>query len=481
MLRALTVLRRSFGKRLAVTFALAVLGGALLVVLLVNVAFQSRFDSFVARQQTDRETQLLSAVTASYADNGGWDGEVLAALGPAAVMSGAEVTVYDNAERQIWSSAESSMGAEMQQRHRQMMGIAPLGEVRRLPVVVAGDQVGTMTVAVPEGVLPSGEQAFLDSVNRLLLAGVALAAVVAVAAGVLLARRATSPVRALTAAARGLATGDRTRRVEVTRADEFGQLATAFNTMADTIEREDQVRRSFAADVAHELRTPLAILRSQLEAVQDGLNEPTPAVVASLHEETLRLSRLVGDLETMTSADAAGFQLQPHPVALDELAATVTAGLLDRFTGAGLTLVTQLDPVTVAGDADRLTQILTNLCTNAVKFVPRGGRVTVTVDTAEGMARLEIADDGPGIDPEDLPHVFERFFRGRGPRVGGSGVGLAVVDELVRAHGGQVTADNRPEGGAVFAVLLPQITPKPRGAFTQPSHPVPTVASTEVV
>lgn len=479
MLRPPAWLRRSFGNRLALTLALTGLGGALLVVLLVNVAFQSRFDSFVAQQQSDREAQLLSVVTASYVDAGGWDGQALAVLAPATVMSGAEVTVFDGGDRRIWSSADSAMSAAMGQRHRQMMDVGPLGEPRRLPVVVDGERVGTVTVAVPEGGLPSGEQEFLDSVNRLLLAGVALAGAVAVAAGALLARRATRPVSQLTAAARGLAAGDRTRRVEVVRADEFGQLATAFNTMADTVEREDQVRRSFATDVAHELRTPLAILRSQLEAVQDGLSEPTPAVVASLHEETLRLGRLVGDLEAMTSADAAGFQLQLRPVALDELVGGITGGLQDEFTGAGLTLDTRLAPVIVAGDPHRLTQIVTNLCTNAVKFVPPGGRVVVTVDLAEGMARLQVADDGPGIHAEDLPHVFERFFRGRGQQVGGSGVGLAVVDELVRAHGGHVTAATQPDGGALFTVWLRPVVSKPRSTFTKPSHGVSTVAITE--
>ncbi len=183
MPRPPAVLRRSFGNRLALTLALTGLGGALLVVVLVNVAFQSRFDSYLAQQQIDREAQLLSVVTASYVDAGGWDGPALAVLAPAAIMSGAEATVYDSADRRIWSSGDSAMGAAMGQRHRQMMGLGPLGEARRLPVVVAGERVGTLTVAVPEGGLPSGEQEFLDSVNRLLLTGVALAGAVAVAAG----------------------------------------------------------------------------------------------------------------------------------------------------------------------------------------------------------------------------------------------------------------------------------------------------------
>lgn len=473
--------RHSFGTRLALTLALTGIGGALLAALLVNLAFQSRFDSFVSQQQQGREDQLLAVVTASYVDAGGWDAQALSTLAPAAIMTGVEVTVYDEAGQRIWSTADSAMGAEMGQRHQQMMGLGPLGEARQLPVVVTGQQVGTMTVAVPQDGLPSGEQEFLASVNQLLLGAVALAGVVAVVAGAVLARRATKPISQLTAAARGLAAGDRSRRAEYARADEFGQLATAFNTMADTVEREDQVRRSFAADVAHELRTPLAILRSQIEAVQDGLVEPGPAVLASLHEETVRLGRLVGDLETMTSADAAGFQLELRPVSLADLVATTAAGMQDRFAGAGLTLQSDLEPVTVTGDADRLTQILTNLFTNALKFVPHGGRVTVALDQAEGMARLQVSDDGPGIDPEDRPHIFDRFFRGRGPRVGGSGVGLAVVDELVRAHGGRVTADSMPGGGARFTVLLPQAASKAHPVFTDPSQPVSTVDVKQVV
>lgn len=212
---------------------------------------------------------------------------------------------------------------------------------------------------------------------------------------------------------------------------------------------------------------------------QDGLHEPTPAVLASLHEETLRLGRLVADLEAMTSADAAGFHLELRPIRLDELIRSVTEGLQDRFTGVGLTLTTTLQPVTVSADPDRVTQVLTNLLGNAVKFVPATGRVSLTLDQVEGMARLRVIDDGPGIVPEDLPHIFDRFYRGRGPRAGGSGVGLAVVDELVRAHGGQVSAAATPSGGATFTLRLPILASDPHTAFIPPSHPLPTVADME--
>ena len=159
--------RRSLARRLALTLALTGLGAALLTALLVNVAFQGRFDSFVQQQQQGREDQLLAVVTATYTDAGGWDEQALAALAPAAVMSGAEVSVYDNQERLVFT-ADSSMGPDMGQQHREMMGVGQLGQPRRLPLVVDGQQVGTLEVAVPQGDLPSGEQDFLDSVNLLL-------------------------------------------------------------------------------------------------------------------------------------------------------------------------------------------------------------------------------------------------------------------------------------------------------------------------
>ncbi|MBJ7453744.1 MAG: two-component sensor histidine kinase, partial [Blastococcus sp.] len=215
------------------------------------------------------------------------------------------------------------------------------------------------------------------------------------------------------------------------------------------------LRQSFAADVAHELRTPLAILRSQLEAVQDGVLDLAPALVASLHEETLRLGRLVADLETLTTAESVSFSLERVPVDVADVVRSVMAGLGPRFTDAGLTLDPRLAHAPVCGDPTRLAQVVTNLLTNAIKFVPAGGRVTVTTDVIADRVGLTVRDDGPGIPDDELPRVFDRYFRGSGAGANGSGVGLAVVAALVQAHGGAVEAANACGGGAVLRVTLP--------------------------
>ncbi|MDA8286391.1 MAG: ATP-binding protein, partial [Actinomycetota bacterium] len=236
------------------------------------------------------------------------------------------------------------------------------------------------------------------------------------------ARRVTAPVRSLTAAARALAGGQRAARLSEDAPDELGQMAAAFNTMADAVEAEDALRCGFARDVAHELRTPLTVLQSQVEALQDGLAQPGPETLASLHEETLRLARLVADLETLASADGAPFSVERETVALAPLVEAAIAELSAAMQERRVSVETAISEVTVFGDPLRLRQVAVNLLSNAAKFVHPGGHVRVGLVAEGTWVRLVVADDGPGIAPEDLPHVFERFFRGKDTQVGGSGI-----------------------------------------------------------
>jgi len=338
--------------------------------------------------------------------------------------------------------------------HRDMGSAGALSPLQRISLTMGGRRIGDLYLALPEGTVPLADREFRRSVNWLLLLGGLGAGSIGVGAGVIASRRTLRPITELTSAARDLQAGDRQRRAEVTGNDEIAQLARAFNDLVDSVEREDAVRRAFAADVAHELRTPLAVLRSQLEAVQDGVVEPAPALFRSLHDETLRLGRLTADLETMTSADSVEFDLHRRPVDLADVVARAGAALSHRFAERQLHLILSTEPAAVSGDEVRLQQVVTNLLTNTLKFVPPGGSVTVSTRTVDGRAELDVHDDGPGISPDDLAHVFERFYRGHQVRTGGSGIGLAVVAALVHAHGGEVTVVNLPDGGASFRIRL---------------------------
>jgi signal transduction histidine kinase len=255
-----------------------------------------------------------------------------------------------------------------------------------------------------------------------------------------------------------MGSGDRAARAGALRAPrELRELATAFDQMADALDRQEQLRRDLVADVAHELRTPIAVLQAEHEALLDGVAEPTPAALASLRDEVLRLARIVGDLQTLAEADAAALRLARSPADLAGIAAAAAGALAGRFEAAGITLAQDLRPVRVLADAGRLHQVVTNLLTNALKFTPAGGRVTISARPSDGAAVLQVTDTGAGIDAEDLPRVFDRFWRGRqAARTSGSGIGLAVAAELARAHGGQLAAASTPGEGTQMTQTLPR-------------------------
>ena len=213
--------------------------------------------------------------------------------------------------------------------------------------------------------------------------------------------------------------------------------------------------------MAHELRTPLTILRGTTEALVDEVLTPDVDTLASLHDEVLRLSQLVGDLEVLASAEAASLHLEAGRVDLADVARATLDLARASATAAELELRSELEPAPVMGDDGRLRQVTMNLVANALRYTPAGGTITVRTRVERGQATLAVLDTGPGIHEQDMPRLFERFYRGRaGGEMAGSGIGLAVVKELLAAHGGTIEASNREDGGAAFTARLPLAPPR---------------------
>jgi signal transduction histidine kinase len=295
------------------------------------------------------------------------------------------------------------------------------------------------------------------------LAGL-VAVAVALVGGLLLARQLTAPLRALTDAARRLALGkgqpdgpDSVPQVQVRSQDEIGELGQAFNQMASSLARQETLRRNLMADIAHELRTPLSVIRSDVEALLDGVYEPSLENLASLHEESLLLSRLVDDLRALAQAEAGQLRLTRQPVDLSTLLEQVLAGFDCSTDVESQLLYLDLPPDLPLVDADpqRVRQVVANLVSNAQRHAG-GGQIRISAMPRDGSVLVSVADNGPGIAPGDLPHVFDRFWRGSSTRAEGSGLGLSIARELVRAHGGEIWVESTLGQGATFHFTLPQ-------------------------
>jgi two-component system OmpR family sensor kinase/two-component system sensor histidine kinase BaeS len=336
-----------------------------------------------------------------------------------------------------------------------------------IPIQAEGQTVGFLLAIPPIGMqLQPQEQSFLDQVNRALLLAGALAGALSILLGLGLSRGLTAPLARLTAAARRIARGDLSQRVPEAGSAEVAALGQAFNQMAAGLEKAEELRRNMVADVAHELRTPLSVLQGNLRAILDGVYPLEQSEIAALYDETRLLSRLVDDLHELAQAEAGQLHLDMRPTDLAEVIQTTVANFAVAAEAKEVRLATDWADglLPVLADPDRLAQIMRNLLSNALRHTPEGGQITISATCnghceSDGPAvRVVVADTGEGIPPDDLPHVFDRFWRAerlRSHEQGGSGLGLAIARHLVQAHGGEMGIESEVGQGSRFWFTLP--------------------------
>ncbi len=302
---------------------------------------------------------------------------------------------------------------------------------------------------------------FIDAINEITTTAMVVSLVVAIAVSLFTSRRIVEPIRAMMRASREIAAGRFDRRVIVPSEDELGELAHSFNQMAEALENTEQRRLNLIADVAHELRTPLTNLRTMLEALTDGVLPPEPATFQTMNHEVLRLQRLVQDLQELSRAEAGEMSMFPEEVEPAQLISHVVDRLAIQFQDKGVALNVTIEPdlPEIVVDPARITQVLVNILGNALQYTPEGGQVWLSVRRTKEAIQFEVRDTGLGIPAEDLPHIFERFYRvdkSRARSSGGSGIGLTICKHIVEAHGGQIWAESEGLGrGSTFGFSLP--------------------------
>ena len=435
---------------------LRLLGGFLLVALvavgtvaaLASRATSGEFRGYVERRVEGDFRRIERVLGGHYARYHSWEG-VQAVVESASQVSGDHVVVVDLDGRVVADSSGKLVGQKAEGNWSG--GPAPIR-------MLGGQPIGAVYLN-PQAVQPP-ELAFLETINHSLLVAAGTAGLLALLFTLGLSRAIVAPVEALTAAARRMAEGDLAQRVDVRGGGEVGQLAQAFNAMAESVARNEMLRRHMVSDVAHELRTPLTNIRGHLEGLCDGVLQPNRETLESVLEEAHLLARIVDDLQQLALAEAGQLRLERQPTPVEEIVARASAALQPHFAARGVrldvTCADGLPPVDV--DAERIGQVLRNLMHNAATHTPAGGRVTVSTRDAGDAVEVSVSDTGVGIAPADLPYVFERFFRADRSRTratGGAGLGLAIAKQIVEAHGGQIWAESEPGQGARFAFTLP--------------------------
>ncbi|WP_435952952.1 two-component system sensor histidine kinase BaeS [Dryocola sp. BD626] len=337
-------------------------------------------------------------------------------------------------------------------------GPVPTDGMRRA-IKVNGSNAGWVIASPVERLTRNTDINFDRQQRRTSWIIVALSTLLAAAATFLLARGLLAPVKRLVEGTHRLAAGDFTARVDSTSQDELGKLGQDFNQLASTLEKNHNMRRAYMADISHELRTPLAILRGELEAIQDGVRKFTPESVVSLQMEVATLTKLVDDLHQLSLSDEGALAYQKKSLDIITLLEVVAGAFRQRFDSRGLTIRLALpDSVTIFGDSDRLMQLFNNLLENSLRYTDEGGQLLISGEVTQQRFIMTFADSTPGVSDEQLNMLFDRFYRTEGSRnraSGGSGLGLSICQNIVAAHGGTLRAGHSPLGGVSITVELP--------------------------
>lgn len=447
---------RSLTIKLTLAFLLVSLTGIVLVGLLVWGINSAEFNRFMIDRGLNSYT---TAVTSYYEKNGSWIGvdEYLRQQGQISSSNSPEgngpltptpFVLVDSNGQVILPSGRFQVGDQLNTTQFN----------QRVAIIVNQQVVGYVLVT---GRPPSPgplETRYLDRTNQALILAALGAMVIAVLLALILARTITRPVRDLTLASSAMAKGQLNQQVQVRSKDELGELTKTFNKMSADLEHSNQLRQQMTADIAHDLRTPLSVIIGYLEGLKDGVIKPNTKRFTAMYDEALYLQRLVEDLRTLSLADSGELSMTKLPVQPGELIERLTSSFQHQADQNHISLKTSIesDLPSIYADPERLQEALGNLVTNALRYTPQGGEINLSASRDGDHVCITVKDNGAGIAPDDLPHIFERFYRGDDSRQeGGSGLGLAIAKSIIELQGGKIAAtSDGPGTGSVFTIKI---------------------------
>lgn len=436
---------------------------------LSNYFINRQFTEYMTKQQELKIQIMQSSIGQQYVpEANAWDMDYIQAIGTLSLYEGYIVKIYDKDKNILWDAHAH----DMELCHRIMDDISVRMQIR-YPNIATEFTTSDYTLMQNNEIVGSvsigyfgpffvneNESNFLTAIQTISLSIGSIALILSLIVGSMMARRISKPILKTVAAAKQIADGSYDVRLdEVSDTKELDMLVNSINDLAISLEKMEKLRRQLTQDVAHELRTPIAILQSYIEAMAEGIWDATPERLESCHEEIIRISKLVGDLENLAKLEVDNLKLDKKQIDLCQMIQKTIAGMQGELQSRHLEIEVLGTHAVLQADDNRLRQVIVNLLSNAIKYSQKDCRITFEVFEDENNAGFTISDNGMGISEEELPFIFERFYRAdksRNRATGGSGIGLTIVKSIVHAHDGQIFVESVLGEGTKFTVILPK-------------------------
>lgn len=450
----------TYTTRMTLAFAFIAAMTALVAIGVLSFVWEQHFQAYTRENIQSTATFTAQRIASAYKEEGGWSADVTSAASYAESMyAGLGIVVVDENGLVRYDSTRTIKGdAGKFQR-----SLAPMSQsqMATAAIVVDGAAVGSVRVWVygSDTLLRQSDEEFRDNSYQAMFLATVIAIILASCIGFLFARNLVSPINCMTKTAKAIKEGDLSARTNLTGDDEIAKLGETFDAMAESVEKDRELERRLTTDVAHELRTPLMAIQSTVEAMVDGVLEADEERLETVNSEVQRLSRMVNALLKLSRLENRSNPMKQEIIDVGALVSTIVATHEMYVADSGLSLKFESEPgVLVRGDADLIRQATANLLSNAVRYTPEGGTITVRVKRGEIMASIVVEDTGIGLSPEEAKMVFSRFWRadaGRDRESGGLGIGLSVVKEIVDRHKGWVQVEGKKGEGARFTIHIP--------------------------
>jgi heavy metal sensor kinase len=463
-------MKRSLKTQLSLNIAFVALLTVGIISVVSNLFINRQFEAYVEKRQQQRIESILSDLNQQYnSATKAWNAEFLHAIGMYALYDGYIVKVYGLRQEMLWDAEFHDMSAcaqvmdDISQKMRERFpGSEGKFTVKNYDLKRNGQVTAAVSISYFSPYFYNEDDfRFLDSLNVVLAGSGVFSLLLAVTVGWLLAKHMSSPIRKTAEFAKQMSKGDYLVRIEEkTSIGELDELMRSVNQLAHSLSKQESLRKRLTADVAHELRTPLTNVATHIEAMTEGVWEPTPERLSSCYEEIGRIGKLVSDLENLARVESDNLKLDKTQVYISDLVKKTLRSFEADIAAKNLTVSLDGSCPSVLADRNRIRQVLTNLLSNAVKYTQQNGAIRVTLSETSDSVLLAVEDNGAGIPRDELPFIFERFYRAdksRNRLTGGSGIGLAIVNSIVTAHGGKIEAESRLNEGSRFQVTLPKL------------------------